>query len=337
MRRGDPLSVSRAAVRRAYAILLELRAAGRPSPACARLPPVVALFASSPPRSPRSAGGREAAPHGRGRAVDFTLADATSSSSACTGRASTACPHGSLVVLDRAERRCRRSSIRRTRTIRRTTGRARRAHAGLRSLKASSRIWSSTTRRYGRGSTTRKPALRRTPPTSASSCAPPRSATAAARRGSRGSATGRSGSSPTSTSSSGTSTRTGSCSPRRGTRRWSTRPRTPSTAVHPDNKVIAGGLSPFTVTVGDTHDDHADGFMAEHAVHEAQGQAEGGRAPRRVRLDIWSHHPFTSGGPTHHAFQKGDISLGDLPEMKAMLRAAYKYRHIVTSSSPLSG
>jgi hypothetical protein len=104
-------------------------------------------------------------------------------------------------------------------------------------------------------------------------------------------------------------------------------------AVHPDNKVIAGGLSPFTVTRGDTKTITPMTFMAEMLCMKVNGKPKPGCGVR-VRLDIWSHHPFTSGGPTHHAYHKGDISLGDLGEMKALLKAAYRYHHIVTSSSP---
>ena len=104
-------------------------------------------------------------------------------------------------------------------------------------------------------------------------------------------------------------------------------------AVRPDNKVIAGGFSPFTVTVGDTRAITPMVFMANMLCMTLKGKPKAG-CTRRVRLDIWSHHPFTSGGPTHKAFHKGDISLGDLGEMKALLRAAFKYRHIVSNSMP---
>ena len=68
-------------------------------------------------------------------------------------------------------------------------------------------------------------------------------------------------------------------------------------------------------------------------MHDPEGEAKAG-CSRRIHFDIWSHHPFTSGGPTHHAFHKGDISLGDLGEMKALLTASYKFKHIVTGAPP---
>jgi hypothetical protein len=103
--------------------------------------------------------------------------------------------------------------------------------------------------------------------------------------------------------------------------------------VRADNKLIAGGLSPFTVKIGDTHTIGPMAFMRSMLCMTAKNTPQAS-CDRRVRLDIWSHHPFTSGGPTHHALRKGDVSLGDLGEMKALLTAAYRYHHIVTGSMP---
>jgi hypothetical protein len=50
----------------------------------------------------------------------------------------------------------------------------------------------------------------------------------------------------------------------------------------------------------------------------------------RAEFDVWSHHPYTSGGPTHEAFGRDDVSLGDLPEMRAVLDAAIRHRKIVS-------
>jgi hypothetical protein len=50
-----------------------------------------------------------------------------------------------------------------------------------------------------------------------------------------------------------------------------------------------------------------------------------------ARFDIWSTHPYTSGGPLHHAVLANDVSIGDLPKMKAVLDAAYRAGHIRSS------
>jgi hypothetical protein len=54
----------------------------------------------------------------------------------------------------------------------------------------------------------------------------------------------------------------------------------------------------------------------------------------RVHFDVWAHHPYTSGGPTHHALLRDDVSLGDLPEMRAVLKAAYRNGMIQSRGPP---
>ena len=47
-----------------------------------------------------------------------------------------------------------------------------------------------------------------------------------------------------------------------------------------------------------------------------------------VRFDAWSHHPYTFGGAYGHARNPDDVELGDLPEMRSVLRAAMRFHHI---------
>ncbi len=103
--------------------------------------------------------------------------------------------------------------------------------------------------------------------------------------------------------------------------------------VWADNKVIAGGLSPFTVTFGETKTIGPMRFMREMLCMTKANRPRAG-CSRRVHLDIWSHHPYTSGGPAHHAVKPDDVSLGDLPKMKALLMAAYRAHHVVTTAKP---
>jgi hypothetical protein len=51
----------------------------------------------------------------------------------------------------------------------------------------------------------------------------------------------------------------------------------------------------------------------------------------RATFDIWSHHPYTWGGPTHKSGVEGDVMLGDLPEMKATLDQAVAAGRIVSN------
>jgi hypothetical protein len=55
---------------------------------------------------------------------------------------------------------------------------------------------------------------------------------------------------------------------------------------------------------------------------------------QRVRFDVWSHHPYTSGGPTHEAQLPDDASLGDLPEVRRVLDAAVRAGHVRSRGKP---
>ncbi len=80
------------------------------------------------------------------------------------------------------------------------------------------------------------------------------------------------------------------------------------------NEVIAGGCSPFTT---------------ETAVGPLFFMRQLFAAP--VHFDIWSHHPYTSGGPTHHANGNDDVSLGDLSEMGSLLRSQIRAHNALSS------
>jgi Cellulase (glycosyl hydrolase family 5) len=53
-----------------------------------------------------------------------------------------------------------------------------------------------------------------------------------------------------------------------------------------------------------------------------------------IHFDAWSHHPYTFGGPFGHAKLPNDVELGDLPQMRAVLRAGVRL-HRVLSSHPV--
>ena len=75
--------------------------------------------------------------------------------------------------------------------------------------------------------------------------------------------------------------------------------------VHPANKVIAGGLAPLGRPGKPGPMPFMRAFLSQ-----------------RADFDIWAHHPYTSGGPTHRAPNKNDVSLGNLPTMRALLRSS---------------
>ncbi len=99
-------------------------------------------------------------------------------------------------------------------------------------------------------------------------------------------------------------------------------------SVHPDNAVIAGGFSPFT-------NEAARAIAPLRFMRDLLCMSKGPNPKptcgERTKLDIWSHHPYTSGGPTHSANLPDDVSLGDLPEMRRLLEAAVKAHHVVSS------
>lgn len=97
--------------------------------------------------------------------------------------------------------------------------------------------------------------------------------------------------------------------------------------VHADNLVVAGALSPFTVS------GYAESVAPLRFMRDLLC-VSGGAHPRptctsRVEFDVWSHHPYTSGGPTRSARLPDDVSLGDLAEMHRLLDAAIAAHHVV--------
>lgn len=94
--------------------------------------------------------------------------------------------------------------------------------------------------------------------------------------------------------------------------------------VHGDNVVIAGGLSPFGLA--GTAVAPLD-FM-RRLLCMSSGPDPVPTCDETTPFEIWSTHPYTSGGPTHKAAHPDDVSLGNLPEMKALLDAAVRAHHV---------
>jgi len=99
--------------------------------------------------------------------------------------------------------------------------------------------------------------------------------------------------------------------------------------VRRDNRVVAGGLSPFGGELAGRHKARVMPFMrAFLCMNERNRPAKNCKA--RPRFDIWSHHPYTTGGPTHKNVTSLDVSLGDLPRMRKLLRAAIRADHVIS-------
>jgi hypothetical protein len=100
-------------------------------------------------------------------------------------------------------------------------------------------------------------------------------------------------------------------------------------AVHPDNLVVTGGLAPFTTHLGENRwwGPGPLEFMREMLCMSKRLKPT---CAAKSHFDVWAHHPYTSGGPNHHAYDPDDVSLGDLPEMRRLLDAAVRAGHVVS-------
>lgn len=108
--------------------------------------------------------------------------------------------------------------------------------------------------------------------------------------------------------------------------------------VHRDNVVVAGGLAPFG---GETNDPSGGPVGGQIRIHPMEfmrrllcmsaGSKPESTCGEKVEFDVWAHHPYTYGGPTHKAFDPNDVSLGDLDKMRSLLRAARRAGHIKSS------
>lgn len=102
-------------------------------------------------------------------------------------------------------------------------------------------------------------------------------------------------------------------------------------SANPDDFVIAGSTAPYYDTTASTVRVNPAwgplGFM--RAVLCLTPQLTSTSPGCTVAFDAWSHHPYTEGGPTHTASLPDDVSLGDLPKMRAVLDAGWNAGHIV--------
>jgi hypothetical protein len=104
-------------------------------------------------------------------------------------------------------------------------------------------------------------------------------------------------------------------------------------SVDPTNLVVAGALEP----VGHKKTKKVKWYStAPLAFMRALLCVSKGAHPHStcsspVRFDVWSHHPYTHGGPFGKARIVDDAMLGDLPKMRALLRAGVRLHHVVST------
>jgi hypothetical protein len=103
-------------------------------------------------------------------------------------------------------------------------------------------------------------------------------------------------------------------------------------AVNGTNLVVAGALEP----VGHKKTKKVKWYStAPLAFMRSLLCLSGGPHPRAtchtpVRFDVWAHNPYTHGGPFAKAKIRDDAELGDLPKMRALLRAGVRLHHVVS-------
>jgi hypothetical protein len=104
-------------------------------------------------------------------------------------------------------------------------------------------------------------------------------------------------------------------------------------AVDPSNLVVAGGLDPFGHKKSKNQKWYSVRPLAfmRSLLCVSKGSHPHSTCDDPVHFDVWSHHPYTYGGPFGRAKLSDDVELGDLPKMRAVLKAGVALHHIVST------
>jgi hypothetical protein len=105
-------------------------------------------------------------------------------------------------------------------------------------------------------------------------------------------------------------------------------------AARRDNVVVAGATGPFTQWTPSRRERWGVGPLTFLRTLLCLSAKLKPTCSERAKFDVWAHNPYTSGGPQHEAARPADVSLGDLPEMRAVLDAAVKHKKIVSRKAP---
>ncbi len=104
-------------------------------------------------------------------------------------------------------------------------------------------------------------------------------------------------------------------------------------SVNAGNVVVAAGLAPFRDITAEVQAQDSDwGPLSFMRALLCLGPNLKPTCNAPVKFDVWAQHPYTSGGPLHHAVLPNDVSLGDLPKVRRVLAAAESVGHIVSAS-----
>jgi Cellulase (glycosyl hydrolase family 5) len=101
------------------------------------------------------------------------------------------------------------------------------------------------------------------------------------------------------------------------------------------NLVVAGDLDPFGHPKSKKQKWHSVAPLAfmRSLLCLSKGAHPHATCHDQIHFDVWSHHPYTFGGPFGHAKHPDDVELGDLPRMRAVLQAGVRLHHIVSRHS----
>ena len=104
-------------------------------------------------------------------------------------------------------------------------------------------------------------------------------------------------------------------------------------SVDGSNLVVAGALDPFGHPKGKKQKWYSVSPLAfmRSLLCLSKGSHPHATCHNAVHFDVWSHHPYTFGGPFGHAKNPDDVELGDLPRMRSVLRAGVRLHHVVSS------
>jgi hypothetical protein len=105
--------------------------------------------------------------------------------------------------------------------------------------------------------------------------------------------------------------------------------------VDSSNLVVAGDLDPFGHPKSKKqkwYSAYPLAFMRS-MLCLSKGSHPHSTCSDKAHFDIWAHHPYTFGGAFGKASHSDDIELGDLPRMRAVLKAGVRLHHIVSDHS----
>lgn len=104
-------------------------------------------------------------------------------------------------------------------------------------------------------------------------------------------------------------------------------------AVDPNNLVVAGGLDPFGHPPSKKQKWYSTTPMAfmRSLLCLSAGANPHKTCDAPIHFDVWSHHPYTFGGPFGHSKNKDDVSLGNLGTMHSLLQAGVKLGSVIST------